>query len=202
MSKSVCSAAILKGTSILLDDLIRMQGRLSKAPVAFDVRCPILLPINSRLSQLIVDSCHQKCGHTGLNHTYSVLRNQYWLPKVGGFIRKQIKNCVTCQKLKAKTLTQVMADLPAARLQIFEPPFAHNGVDYFGPFLTKRGRSHVKRYGCLFTCLTTLAVHIEMAADLTTDLFLNALRRFVEEKESHTSILIMVPTLLVQRGSS
>ena len=34
-----------------------------------------------------------------------------------------------------------MADLPAARLQIFEPLFAHTGVDYFGPFLTKRGRS-------------------------------------------------------------
>ena len=77
LSKSVCSAAILKGTPILLDDVIRMQGRLSKASVTFDVRCPILLPTNSRLSQLIVDSSHQKCGHSGLNRTFSVLRNQY-----------------------------------------------------------------------------------------------------------------------------
>ena len=76
--KSVCSAAILKRTPILLDDVIRMQGRLSKAPVAFDVHYPILLPINSRLSQSIVDSCNQICGHSGLNHrTFSVLRNQY-----------------------------------------------------------------------------------------------------------------------------
>ena len=170
--KSVCSAAILKRTPILLDDVIRMQGRLSKAPVAFDVRYPILLPINSRLSQLIVDSCDQICGHSGLNHrTFSVLRNQYWLPKASGFLKKPIKNCVTCQKLKAKILTQVMADLPSARLQTFEPPFAHTGEDYFGPFLTKRGRSHVKRYGCLFTCLITRTVDSKMGADLTTDSF-------------------------------
>ena len=80
-----------------------------------------------------------------------------------------------------------MADLPAARLQIFKPPFAHTGVDYFGPFLTKRGKSHVKRYGCLFTRLTTRAVHIEMAADLTTD-SLNALRRFVARRKGVTHL--------------
>ena len=145
LTKSVCSAAILKGTPILLDDIIRKESRLSKGSLAFDVRCPILLPINSRLSQLIIDSCHQKCIHSGQNHTVFVLRNQYRLPKASGFMRKQIKNCVTCQKLKAKTLTQVMDDLLAARLQIFVSPFAHTRVDYFGAFLTKRRRSHVKR---------------------------------------------------------
>ena len=37
----------------------------------------------------------------------------------------------------------------------------------------------VKRYGALFTCLASRAVHIEVADSLETDSFINALRRFI-----------------------
>lgn len=36
--------------------------------------------------------------------------------------------------------------------------FVGIGIDYIGPLLDKFGRSHVDRYGCLFTGLTTRAV--------------------------------------------
>ena len=58
------------------------------------------------------------------------------------------------------------------------PPFTFVGVDFFGPILVKIGRSEVKRYGCLFTCLTVRAVHIEVAHSLDFDSFINALQRF------------------------
>ena len=35
-----------------------------------------------------------------------------------------------------------------------------------------------KRWGCIFTCLTTHAVYLEVAGDLSTDSFIIALRRF------------------------
>ena len=43
-----------------------------------------------------------------------------------------------------------MANLPEERPIPDKPPFIFVGVDYFGPIEVKQGRSHVKRYGCLF----------------------------------------------------
>ena len=50
-----------------------------------------------------------------------------------------------------------MADLPFDRVTPGEPPFSFVGVDCFGPSVVKSGRAQIKRYGCLFTCLTTRA---------------------------------------------
>ena len=73
---------------------------------------------------------------------------------------------------------QQMADLPRSRLVSNEPPFLYVGIDYFGPILVKRARSQLKKYGCVFSCLTTRAEHIEVADDMTTNCFINAFRRF------------------------
>ncbi|KXJ81556.1 hypothetical protein RP20_CCG018949 [Aedes albopictus] len=75
-----------------------------------------------------------------------------------------------------------MAPLPAARLASFERPFTNVGVDYFGPVLVKVGRSHVKRWVALFTCLTLRAVHLEVAHSLSTESCITCFRRFVARR--------------------
>ena len=42
-----------------------------------------------------------------------------------------------------------MADLSKERVTRGQRPFSHVGIDVFGPFMVKRGRSRVKRYGCI-----------------------------------------------------
>ena len=81
-----------------------------------------------------------------------------------------------------------MANLPKERLTSGDPPFTNVGVDYFGPFYVRQGRSNVKRYGCLFTCLVVRAVHIEVVNSLDTDSFINALRRFINLRGCPTTV--------------
>ena len=93
-------------------------------------------------------------------------------------VRQFISKCITCRRLRGSQGEQKMADLPKSRIEP-APPFAYCGVDFFGPWHVQRGRSVVKRYGALFTCLASRAVHIEVADSLETDSFINALRRFI-----------------------
>jgi len=93
-------------------------------------------------------------------------------------VRQVISKCVKCRYIRGTTGEQKMSDLPKSRLEP-SPPFTYCGLDYFGPWYIKRGRSTVKRYGALFTCLASRAIHIEVAESLDTDSFLQALRRFI-----------------------
>ena len=81
-------------------------------------------------------------------------------------VQQVIGNCVFCKKRNAPVGQQLMADLPLGRLQVNEPPFSHVGIYYFGPFLVKQGRSQVKCYECIFTCLSMCAVHLEVSHNL------------------------------------
>ena len=60
-----------------------------------------------------------------------------------------------------------------------KPPFTYCGVDLFGSFLVKDGEKEVKRYGALYICLSSRAIHIEVVYSLSTDSFIMGLRRFV-----------------------
>lgn len=63
-----------------------------------------------------------------------------------------------------------------------KPPFTFVGVDFFGPLLVKTSQEPAKRYGCLFTCLTTRAVHIEVTHSLTSSSFIAAFQRFTSRR--------------------
>ena len=75
-----------------------------------------------------------------------------------------------------------MAALPRCRLTLYVRPFTFTGMDYFGLMTVTVGRRHEKRYGVLFTCMTTRAVHIEIAASLTTDSAISAVRRLISRR--------------------
>lgn len=83
-----------------------------------------------------------------------------------------------CNVLKGKLEPKRMADLPVERVSPWGQPFMYVSVDCFGPFFVKRGRSQIKWYQYLLTCLTVRAVHIEKLDTLDADTFINALMIF------------------------
>ena len=68
------------------------------------------------------------------------------------------------------------------RCQPGETPFTYVELDLFGPFYVRLGRSTVKRYGCVFTCFTTRAIHLEKLDSLETGTFINGFVCFLARR--------------------
>ena len=174
---------------ILVDSILRVGGRIKNAPVTDDTKHPVILPADSPVSRLIIQKIHVETGHGGRDQVLSRLRQRYWVIHATSVCRQICKSCVSCRQHFGRMVQQQMADLPADRVNPDEPPFTSTGMDYFGSIQVKGGRSWVKRYGAIFTCSASQAVHIEVAASLDTNAFLNALRRFTA-RQGQVKIII------------
>jgi transposase InsO family protein len=88
----------------------------------------------------------------------------------------------TKQILRAVQMNPEMGLLPFSRLAVNIPPFSYTGVDYFGPMMVVIDRRREKRWGVLFVCLTTRAVHIEVAHSLSANSCCMAMDNFVSRR--------------------
>ena len=182
------SSKIAKLYPAPIGGVLRVGGRITEAPVSFGAKFPMIIPPKHHVTELLISAYHRKFAHAGQNHILAQLRERFWIPKGRPAIRKMVRSCLACKKQRAKRMEQVMAALPVFRTTAYEPCFTHTGVDYFGPLNAKRGRAVVKRWGVIFTCLNSRAVHLELASSLEADCFINVLRRFVNRRGSPKSI--------------
>jgi hypothetical protein len=106
----------------------------------------------------------------------NVLKQRFYITKMRSVVKKIFYECGYCRKLKAVPKLPQMADLPEFRMSAYVPPFAHTSLDFFRPMLVKIGRRQEKRFGAIFTCLNSRAIHIELAASLSTDSAIMAIR--------------------------
>ena len=167
---------------VIIGGILRVGGRLRNAAIPEDARHQWIIPKDHHVAKLIIQHAHQTCNHQGRNQTLSALRQRYWIPRAGVTVKAVVKKCTICRRHEAKMGSQKMADLPASRVSPGNPPFTFTGVDYFGPFEIKQGRSMKKRYGVIFTCMNSRAVHLEIAESLDTSSCINAIRRFVSRR--------------------
>ena len=176
------SSSIFNLDPVLVDGILVVGGRLRHASLPEDAKHQFILPKDHHVTNLIVWHYHLGSAHSGREYVLSLLRSKFWVIRANSVVRKLLANCFSCRRRQAPVCSQKMADLPKERVTPGQPLFSHVGIDYFGPFMVKQGRSQVKRYGCIFTCLTIRAVHIEIAHSLDTDSFINALRRFIARR--------------------
>ena len=162
--------------------VLRVGGRLQRSECLYESKHPAILPKRGHVTELLIRDAHETLGHQGREHVLARLRARYWILSANSAVRSVLKRCVSCRRRQARVVTQLMSDLPEDRVTPGDPVFTHVGVDLFGPFVVKVGRRREKRYGVIFTCLAVRAVHIEVTNSLSTDSFINALRRFISRR--------------------
>ena len=161
------------------DSMLRIDGRLENADLPVDAKHPLILPGRHALTRLIILHEHAEAGHAGPSYTLMRTHQHFWIIHGVSSIKYYLSHCSACARHNATPIRQLMADLPACRVTATNKPFKYCGVDYFGPYVYRQGRSDCKAWGLLFTCLCTRAIHVELVTSLDLTSFLLAFSRFV-----------------------
>ncbi|XP_055589862.1 uncharacterized protein LOC129742041 [Uranotaenia lowii] len=172
------------------EGIIRVGGRMRHSQQPFHIKHPILLPSSHPYTRLVARYFHLKLFHGGGRVSLAAMRDEYWPIDGRRLLRGIVWNCFRCRRAAPVPGKQKTGQLPIERITASRP-FTFTGVDYAGPVYLKlphRKAAAPKAYISVFVCFATKAVHIELVADLSTNAFLNALRRFIARRGSPTQI--------------
>ncbi|GFW33971.1 integrase catalytic domain-containing protein [Trichonephila clavipes] len=146
----------LQSLNVFLDSegILRVGGRLRlQQTLKFEQKHPMLIPKEHHFTSLVIRHFHRVNFHAGQEPVLSLIRQQFWIP------HERINPCRAFEKV---------------------------GIDFAGPITTKcqhtRKANNFKSCICLFICMCTKAVHLELVSSLSAAAFLSALRRFVSRR--------------------
>ena len=131
---------------------------------------------------LVLRAAPRNALHQGVHYMRALVQQQFAIVMLRTALRSIVSKCVTCRKRRAETLNPIMSDLPRERLAFQEHPFTNTGIDYFCPFYVAVKRSTEKRWGFLFTCLSTRAVHFEVVPSMDTNSCVMGIERFAARR--------------------
>ena len=193
---------LIRNFNLFLDEhqVVRSDCRLGKAHYfSRDIIHPILLPKLHSLTRLIIQDCHAKVRHLGVQSTLNKVRmSGFRLIKPFQSVKSIINPCALCKKYNALSYKYPhMTNLPEHRVNLIRP-YGHVGVDYTGHIIVKdiiiekkeledgsvSEKKHIierKMYLLIFTCLNVRACHIELIPEMSTEHFVLALVRFCNE---------------------
>ena len=171
------------------DGTVRVNGRLKHSNLDYNAKHPILLTAKHPVVQLLLEKAHQDNLHEGTEYVRNMLQQKYWIIGLRNALRKIKSRFIKCRHRNANPIHPPIADLPRERLDEHVFPFTHTGVDYFGPFEFKFLRRTLKKWCCLFTCLTTRAIHIKVAQSLDTESCLAAVTGFIARRGYPNTII-------------
>lgn len=166
------------------DGLLRVGGRIRHSKLAYEVKHQWIVPDKHPVTRRLIAAVHRENLHAGPSSVITALRERYWILNARSTVRKVTRSCITCFKSSPKLAEQFMGDLPSYRITA-APTFLKVGVDFAGPIYIKqtaRKAAPVKGYICVFVCMVSKAMHLEVVENLSTEAFLAALQRFVSRR--------------------
>jgi len=177
---------------------------------------PVYLNRHAPIVALLIKYYHEKNSHGQASEVLADIRNEYWIPSLRRKFHHTIvvdpkTRCITCLRKIAKPYVTPRNTVLKYHKMEFTDPFTATGTDYFGPityFPTRAGREitlanrrrggrskeakiemTMQAYVCIFTCLATRNIHLELATDLSAEQFVHVLRRFMALKRQPKIIL-------------
>ena len=133
-----------------------------------------------RFVKLFLEHTHVKHYHQGVDYLRSIVQEHYTVLKLRSFLRFIKAQCLRCRKFQAVAMPPIMSDLPKSAYQ--SPFFTNTSVDYLGAFYVTVRRTIEKKWGFLFSCLTTRAVHVEVVTSMDTSSCVMGVERFVSRR--------------------
>lgn len=97
-------------------DIMRIEGRLRHAALAYDEKHSAILPGESQLTKLFIEARHRQILHGGVQSALSFLRQRLWIPWGRTRVKEVIHRCMTCVRWRAVTSQPMMGDLPRPSL--------------------------------------------------------------------------------------
>ena len=175
---------LLPLSPFLKDNILRVGGRTKRSTLGYNTKHPIVLNAKESIAQLFLEKCHEICMHFGTEYVKNFVQQSYYVFGLRDSLRSISYKCFECRRFKGQGLQPPMADLPDARFPENESPvaFTNVGLDYIGPFTVIQRGKEEKAYICLFNCLVTRAVHLEVTEDLTTSACMTAIRIFIARR--------------------
>ena len=138
--------SIPKSSSILTihpflgkDGLLHLGGRLSHADILYIQKHPIVLSAKDDLTKRIFELMHVTMCHCGPILLMSSVGSRFYCTGARMLAKQICHQCLHCRKIQARAQTQLMGQLPKARITP-AIPLSTTGVDYCGPFTYREGR--------------------------------------------------------------
>ena len=163
-----------------VNGVLRIKSKFEKM-VGKSYDCPILLPKDSVVTNLIIRELHEKFNHAGIYTILKELRTRFWVPHCFSKVKKIIKQCVNCKRFNNRPLNVNQSPYRIERVNPIEIPFAQIYIDYLGPFHVSCNKQKSKVYILCITCMWSRAVNLKICLDLSTNEFLRGFQMHIFE---------------------
>ena len=77
--------------------VIRLEGRLKNADLAFSSKHPTHLPKRHYFTDLIIIDAHKRLIHADLKDTLNEVRSELWIIQGCSNVKSLLRKCVTCR---------------------------------------------------------------------------------------------------------
>ena len=135
---------------------------------------PLLLPKDSRLTELIIRDIHFKMNHAGAYSVLRELRKKFYIPRSYSVVKKVLRDCIVCRRYNRRTIKLNQSSYRLERLQPPSIPFAYLYLDYIGPFEVKTSSNKSKVWLLCLTCMWSRAINLIICKDYSLKEFLRA----------------------------